>query len=233
MSYAAPQQAPVITLPEEDRIGFMVKVYRHLALAVVAFMAFEFMLFTSGFAEWFYDTIAGRGGAWLMVLGLFMLGAWITTQATIDLDNPGRQYAGLFGQAALYAVLFAPMLFYVFRVQDSAGDVWAAAAITALGFAGLSAVAWFTRRDLGFLRPIVMWGVVSAMVLIVAAILFGAYLGTWFSVAMVALMGASILYNTQTILRRYPVQAYVGAAVSLFGSLMTMFYYILRIFADR
>jgi len=50
---------------------------------------------------------------------------------------------------------------------------------------------------------------------------------------MIALMGASILYNTQNILRRYPEEAYVAAAVSLFGSVMTMFYYILRIFMDR
>ena len=71
------------------------------------------------------------------------------------------------------------------------------------------------------------------MVLIVGALLFGANIGTWFSVAMIALMGASILYNTQKILHSYPEQAYVGAAVTLFASLMTMFWYILRIFMDR
>ena len=73
----------------------------------------------------------------------------------------------------------------------------------------------------------------GAVVLIVAALLFGANLGTWFSVAMVALMGASILYNTQKILHTYPPHAYVGAAVTLFASLMTMFWYILQIFLDR
>ena len=59
------------------------------------------------------------------------------------------------------------------------------------------------------------------------------YDNTWFSVAMVALMGASILYNTQKILHTYPPHAYVGAAVTLFASLMTMFWYILQIFLDR
>ena len=102
-----------------------------------------------------------------------------------------------------------------------------------MGFAGHSLVAWTTRRDLSFLRPIIMWGVMGAVVLIVAALLFGANLGTWFSVAMVALMGASILYNTQKILHSYPEQAYVGAAVTLFASLMTMFWYILQIVMDR
>ena len=69
--------------------------------------------------------------------------------------------------------------------------------------------------------------------LIVGAILFGAQLGTWFSVAMIALMGASILYNTQQILHRYPADAHVGAAVNLFGSLMTMFWYVLSLVSSR
>lgn len=234
MANAAPQYAtPVASLAEDDRIAFMVRVYQHLALAIVAFIGFEFLLFSTGFAEWFYELIIGRGGVWLLVLGLFMLGGWVTTQATMDLDNPSRQYSGLFGQAAIYAVLFAPTLYWVFVEKDSAGEVWSAALITAVGFGGLSVTAWFTRRDLSFLRPLIMWGAMASMLLIVFAIIFGANLGTWFSVGMVALMGASILYNTQAIMRRYPPQAHIAAAVGLFGSVMIMFYYVLRIVSSR
>jgi FtsH-binding integral membrane protein len=90
-----------------------------------------------------------------------------------------------------------------------------------------------TRKDLSFLRPIVMWGFLCALGLIVAAILFGFELGTTFSLAMIALAGVSILYQTQTILRRYPEDAYVGAAVQLFASVMTLFWYVLRLFSRR
>lgn len=234
MADMAPTYAPpVITQGEEARITFMMKVYQHIGLAIVAFMGIEFLLFTSGTAEWFYDSVFTSGGGWLLILGLFMVGSWLATQATMDLSNPGRQYAGLFGTAALYALLFAPFLYYVFNVQDAASDVWAAAVITGMGFAGLSAVAWFTRRDLSFIRPLIMWGGVAALVLIVGAVLFGFNLGTWFSVAMIGLSGAAILYTTQQALRTYPEQAYVAAAVQLFASIMTMFWYVLRIFADR
>ena len=233
MSYSPTAYTPVAQLEETDRVSFMVKVYQHLGLALGAFIAFEYLYFASGFAEWTYDTVAGSGGAWLLMLGLFMVGTWIATQASYDFENVGRQYGGLFGFAAVEAVIFAPFLFYVFNVREATGDVWGAAVITAMGFAGLSLVAWTTRRDLSFLRPIIMWGVMGAVVLIVAALLFGANLGTWFSVAMVALMGASILYITQKILHTYPPHAYVGAAVTLFASLMTMFWYILQIFLDR
>lgn len=234
MSYAAPTQPqPVITLPEEDRIAFMGRVYQHLGLALAAFVAFEFLLFTSGIAERIHSFVLGSGAAWLLILGAFMVGGWLTTQATFDLTNPGRQYGGLFGQSALYSLIFAPFLYEIFNVRDDGGDVWTAAVITGLGFAGLSATAWVTRRDLSFIRPLLIWGGVAALLLIVGAILFGAQLGTWFSVAMIALMGASILYNTQQILHRYPADAHVGAAVNLFGSLMTMFWYVLSLVSNR
>lgn len=234
MADMAPTYAPpVITQGEEARITFMTKVYQHIGLAIAAFMGFEFLLFTSGIAEWFYDSVFTSGGGWLLILGLFMVGSWLATQATMDLSNPGRQYAGLFGTAGLYSLLFAPFLYYVFNVQDAASDVWAAAVITGIGFVGLSAVAWVTRRDLSFIRPLIMWGGVAALVLIVGAVLFGFNLGTWFSVAMIGLAGAAILYTTQQALRTYPEQAYVAAAVQLFASIMTMFWYVLRIFADR
>ena len=153
---------------------------------------------------------------------------WLATMAAHDLDDPARQYGGLFALAAAEAVIFAPFLYWVFEYRGG-GDVVSAAAITAIGFAGLTVVAFVTRRDLSFIRPIVMWGGVAALVTIVAALIFGAQLGTWFSVGMIALVGAAILYQTQTIMRRYPETAYVGAAVQLFASLMTMFWYVLRL----
>jgi hypothetical protein len=74
-----------------------------------------------------------------------------------------------------------------------------------------------------------IWGGVAALVLILAAVLFGLSLGIWFSVGMIALAGGSILYQTQTIMRRYPAEAYVGAAVQLFASVMLLFWYVLRL----
>ena len=47
------------------------------------------------------------------------------------------------------------------------------------------------------------------------------------------LSGAAILFQTQSIIRTYPGDAYVAAAVTLFGSLMTMFYYVLRLLMSR
>jgi hypothetical protein len=223
---------PVVTLPDSRRAEFLLKVYQHLGAALAVFVGVEALLFVTGLAERLYDFLSGSSGTWLLMLGGFMVVSWLATNAAHDLANPARQYGGLFGIAAAEAVIFAPFLFYVFSVKGS-GTVASAAAITAIGFGGLSVVAVVTRKDLSFLRPLVMWGFVAALVLIVSAVLFGTDLGTWFSVAMIALAGASILYKTQEIFRSFPEQAYVGAAVQLFASLMTMFWYVLRLLSRR
>ncbi len=234
MAYSqAPSMSPVINAPEEDRVAFLVRVYQHLGLALAAFVVFETLLFMTGIAEGMYNFFARSGGvAWLLMLGGFAVVNWFTSMAVSKLDNPAAQYGGLFGVAAAEAAIFAPFLFYVFNVNaDGGGDVWRAAIVTALGFAALTFVAFITRRDLSFLRPVIMWGGIAAIGLIVAGVIFGFQLGLIFSVAMIGLAGAAILYQTQNIIRQYPSWAYVGAAVALFGSLMTMFWYVLRIFA--
>jgi hypothetical protein len=230
MSAAPVGYRPVATLDDVARGEFVVRVYQHLVVAIAAFIAFEALLINLGVAEAMWDFFSGSGGAWLLLLGGFMIVNWLATSAAHDVLEPSRQYAGLFAMAAAQALIFAPFLHYFFAVEpNGTSTVAAAAVITVAGFAGLSAVAFVTRRDLSFLRPMLLWGGVSALVLIGAALLFGLELGIWFSVAMIALAGASILYQTQTILRRYPSEAYVGAAVQLFASVMLLFWYVLRL----
>jgi len=220
---------PVATRDEETRADFVVKVYQHLVLALLAFAGIEALFLRTGVAESLYDFLSRSSASWLLILGGFMLVSWLATNAAHDVLNPQRQYAGLFGLAGAEALIFAPFLHYFFSVRNDGGTVWAAAFITAAGFGGLSAVAYTTRKDLSFLRPMMMWGFVAGLVLIGAAILFGLHLGVWFSIAMIALAGGSILYQTQTILRTYPAEAYVGGAVQLFASVMMLFWYVLRL----
>jgi FtsH-binding integral membrane protein len=231
---APPSYKPVAELDDTARADFVVRVYQHLLLAIFAFVVIETLFFQLGVARATYDFLAESSGSWLLILGGFMIVSWLATNAAHDILNPSKQYAGLFALAAAEALIFAPFLFYVLKVQsDGANTVWQAVAITVVGFVGLSAVAYTTRKDLSFLRPMLLWGGVCALVLIVAAVVFGLELGVWFSLAMIALAGASILYQTQTIMRRYPAEAYVGAAVQLFAAVMMLFWYVLRLVSRR
>lgn len=220
---------PVAVLDDTARGDFVVRVYQHLVAAVVAFIGIEALLFATGIAEGIFDFVAGGGVRWLLILGIVMVGQTMAANAAADLLNESKQYGALLGAALLEALLFAPFLHYFFNEQGGSTTVAAAALLTVIGFAGLTAIAFVTRRDLSFLRPMLMFAGVMAVVLIVGAVLFGFGLGVWFSVAMIAFAGGSILYQTQQIIRRYPAQAHVAAALALFLSVMTLFWYVLRL----
>ena len=83
------------------------------------------------------------------------------------------------------------------------------------------------------MRGILMWGGIVALVLVVAGSIFGFNLGTFFSVAMVALAGGAILYDTSNVLHHYPEDRYVAAALELFASVALMLWYVLRLFTSR
>jgi FtsH-binding integral membrane protein len=90
-----------------------------------------------------------------------------------------------------------------------------------------------TRKDFSFLRGLLMWGGMLALVAIAGGVLFGFELGTWFSVAMIGFAGAAVLYDTSNVLHHYPEDRYVGAALELFASIALMFWYVLRLFMSR
>lgn len=108
-----------------------------------------------------------------------------------------------------------------------------AAMLTLLGFGGLTAIAFWTRKDFSFVGAVLRWAGIVALLLIVGAVLFGFGLGTWFSVAMVGLAGVAILYDTSKIIHHYPEDRYVAAALELFASVALMFWYILQLVMSR
>ena len=73
----------------------------------------------------------------------------------------------------------------------------------------------------------------AAMGIIIASIIFGFSLGLLFTGAMILLMAGYILYHTSNVLHHYPVGSHVAAALALFASLATLFWYILRLVMDR
>ena len=229
----ATRSGSVASREETVRAVFVRRVYTHLLGAVGLFLIMETALFSWGVAKGLADFISGSRGAWLLMLGGFMIVNWMATMAAANLSNINLQYAGLAGVAFAEALIFAPFLYFVFHREGGGATVADAAVITIAGFLGLSIVAMVTRRDLSPIRPLLMWGGAIALLLILGGLVFGLNLGVWFSVGMIALAGGSILYQTQQIMRRYPETAYVGAAVQLFGSLMTMFWYVLRLMNSR
>ena len=100
--------------------------------------------------------------------------------------------------------------------------------MTLLAAAALTLVVWWTRTDFTFLRGILRWGGMMALVAIIGGLAFGWHLGTWFNLAMVALAGGSILYDTSAVIKHHRRNRYVAEALSLFASIAMMFFYVLR-----
>ena len=158
-SFETPQlsRIPAAQAPETDRATFVALVYQHIAAALAAFVAIEAILFVTGIADALGDFFLGGGnGRWLLMLGGFMVANWFAANASADLATPSRQYLGLFATSAAQAVIFAPFLSIVFRQGGGGATVAQAAIITGIGFAILTAIGLFTRKDLSFLRPIIM-----------------------------------------------------------------------------
>ena len=217
---------PVAHLGEDARGEFISKTYMHLAGAILAFVGLEMYLFSSGLAETIAMKLAGT--SWLLVLGGFMLVSWLATRTAHTVESIPMQYLMLAIYIVAWAIIFVPMLYIA--QSFAPGVIESAAGVTLVGFAGLTAIAFFTRKDFSFLRTMLMWGGFAALGAIVASVLFGWHLGTWFSVAMIAFAGAAILYDTSNVLHHFPKDRYVGAALELFGSIAMLFWYVLRFF---
>jgi FtsH-binding integral membrane protein len=220
--------APVSELSVEDRSSFIWKCYAHVVGAILAFAAIEVYLFTSGISAAIARPMLQN---WWMVFGAFILGGWGATHVAHRVASVQAQYAAFAVFIVLEALIFAPLLYVAYMKEP--GIIDSAAGVTVLGCVGLIATAMITRKDFSFLRGLLTWVFILAMVAIVGSFIFGFQLGTWFSVAMIGFAGAAVLYDTSNIMHHYPQDKYVAASMQLFASIALMFWYVLQLFMSR
>ena len=211
------------------RAHFIARTYNHLFGAIVGFTLIEIVLFQSGLAESMARAMLGVN--WLFVLGGFILVSWIASRSAHTAKSLGTQYAALIAFVIAEAIIFVPLL-YVANTY-APGAIQSAATLTLVGFAGLTGIAFWTRKDFSFLGAVLRWAGILALLAIGGGVIFGFTLGMFFSLLMVALAGAAILYDTSNIIHHFPDDRYVAAALQLFASVALMFWYLLRIFTSR
>lgn len=228
-AYDQSNSIPVIELDDDSRSRFITRTYAHLLAAIAAFTALEILFFATGVAATMAKAMLGT--SWLLVLGGFMILSWLARGAAHRATTKGMQYAGLAVYVVGQAILFVPLLYVADHYAP--GAIASAAMVTALAFSGLTMVAFITRKDFSFLRGILFWAGIIALVLVLAGSIFGFQLGTFFSVAMVGVAGAAILYDTSNVLHHYPEDRYVAASLELFASVALMLWYVLRLFMSR
>ncbi|MEN7341958.1 MAG: Bax inhibitor-1 family protein [Pseudomonadota bacterium] len=223
---------PVAMLEADRRSAFIWRTYAHVVGAILAFAAISTWMFKSGVSIQLFNVMQGN---WLLVLGAFMIASWGANYVAHRLESQAAQYAAFAVYVVAQAVIFAPLFVMAIIVggANGPGIIESAATVTIVASVGLMAVAMLTGKDFSFLRGLLVWGGILALVGIVASLIFGFELGTWFSVAMIGFAGAAVLYDTSNIMHHYPENRHVAAAMSLFASIALMFWYVLRLFLSR
>lgn len=213
---------------ETERADFIRKTYIHVAFAVLTFVLVETFFLRTPFLVDLALSMT-QGMTWLIVLGVFMFATTAIERWAMRSTSLPQQYLAMFLYVVVEAFIFMPLLFVAISMTNSSALLSQAAVISLALFTGLTYIALTSKKDFSFLRSALTIGGFVAIGLVVAGMIFGFSLGLWFSVAMVALAGGSILYQTSNIMYVYNSNQYVAAALGLFASLMLLFWYILRI----
>lgn len=249
---ARPIEGAVATLGVSDRVDFLRKTYAHLGGALVAFALLTGGLLyltpklSWGFSKW---ALQGRW-TWLAVLGLFMFVGWVAERLATSETSKGMQYAGLGLAVAAEAFLLQPMIWLVMfkfgsddtlrgmfahggvtpMMSGAAGSILIQAVVITLAiFIGLTLTVFLTKKDFSFMRGVLAICSFGALGVILASMMFGFSLGAIFSGAMILLMSGYILFQTSLVMAHFPPTGYVAAALMLFSTIATLFWYVLRL----
>jgi len=213
--------------PLDERIQFVRRTYLCLSCAIGAFVAISVLFYQAGVGLTIARAIAASPMGWLLVLGGFVVVGYMAQAMARSRSGPGTQMAGLALYAAAEALIFSPLIWIAAQVAP--GALPTAALLTLLTFGSLSIYVLVSNKDFTVLGPAIFMASIIALGVIVAGVIFGFNLGIWFSGAMILLAAGSILFTTSKVLRYYPVDQPIAAALELFAAVALLFWYILRI----
>jgi FtsH-binding integral membrane protein len=219
----------------EHRIGFIRRVYGHLLGAMLLFVAAAALCVnTPAIYEPLFRLLTMRWGA-LILMGGFMVASYVAQSMAYSRTSRAVQYAGLGLYAVVEAIIFTPLLLYAQLRAGSPDIIFQAGTVTLIIFGGLSAIVMLTRADFSFLRNF-LWlaSLATFAVIIVSMFTSSGFTGSLlFMSAMVVLMSGWILYDTSNILHHYNTDQHVAAALKLFSSVATLFWWVLRLMSSR
>jgi len=201
----------------DDRIGFLGKTYGMLALCIAAGSVGAYL--SMGFAFPYEHPF--------MML-FIMIGGIFGVQAVRH--TPGLNFAALLAFGAITGMAVAPLVSMV--AAKSPMLVTQAFLTTAVAFVSLTAYTFISRRDFSFLKGFVWTGLIAMIVLGLSNyfIFESPMLQLTLSGVGVLLFSAFILYDTSNILRDYPNNEYIAAALTLYLDVFLLFQHILSLF---
>lgn len=231
-----PIEGAVATLGVSDRLAFLKKTYATLGIALVLWVVMTAGIFhyATGFSLSFSRFALGGGGGinWLLVMFGFMGVKMFARHLSMSDSSKNAQYVALFLSPLAEAVILQPLLWILFRhfsASEASSILGESALISVAIFGGLTLTVMWSKKDFTFLGGILQVGFWAVLGIAVASLLFGFNLGLIYAGACVLLMAGYILYETSLVMSYFPPSKHVAAALMLYSSLATLFWYILQI----
>lgn len=201
----------------DDRISFLGKTYGMLALCIAAGSIGAFMSMGLAFPQEHPFMML-----FMMIGGIFLVQG--------VRHKPGINFIVLLAFGAITGMAISPLVGMV--AAKSGTLVTQAFMTTAVAFVSLTAYTFISRRDFSFLKGFVWVGLISIIVLGLSNYFFfeSPLLALGISGMGVLLFSAFILYDTSSILRDYPNNEYIAAALTLYLDVFLLFQHVLALF---
>ena len=221
---------PVANAALQERLAFLKRVYGWMSAALVVTVMGAAISIQSGVAE----SLATSGflGSILLFVGWIGLGYLVQRMRHI----PTWNVVSFAGYALYTGFVVSTLVFFAMWMAEATGQgamhyVYMALGATVLVFGTLTVYAMVTKRDFSWMRGML---IVTLVVLIVGGIANALlFQSTGFGIVLaglgVILFAGFILYDTQKILRTYPSNEHVAAAMTLFIDFVILFMEILRL----
>jgi FtsH-binding integral membrane protein len=157
-----------------------------------------------------------------------MIGGIFAVQAVRHIA--GLNLAALLAFGGITGMAIAPLVGIV--AAKSPMLVTQAFMTTAVAFVSLTAYTFISRRDFSFLKGFVWVGLISIIVLGLSNYFFfeSPLMALGISGMGILLFSAFILYDTSNILRDYPNEEYIAAALTLYLDVFLLFQHVLAMF---
>ncbi len=201
----------------DERISFLGKTYGMLALCIASGSIGAYLSMGMAFP---YEH------PWMMLFA--MIGGIFAVQAMRHM--PVINFAALLAFGALTGVAISPLVGFV--AAKSGMLVAQAYMTTAVAFAGLTIYTFISRKDFSFLKGFVWTGLIALIVLSLSNYFFfeSGMVQLAISGMGVLLFSAFILYDTSAILRDYPDNEFIAAALTLYLDVFLLFEHLLYLF---
>lgn len=201
----------------DERIGFLGRTYGMLSLCIIAGTVGAWMSMGMAFPQ---------EHPWMMLFA--MIGGIFAVQALRH--TPGLNLAALLGFGALTGMAISPLVGFV--SSKSGVLVTQAFMTTAVTFVALTAYVLYSRKDFSFMKGFLFTGLIAIIVLgLLNVFIFES--GTMqlaMSGMSVLLFSGFILYDTSNVLRQYPNDEYISAALTLYLDVFLLFQNLLYMF---